>query len=350
MERLVRECFRRPGYVFASGAREMAREAGFKRIAELASNENPFTPSAAAITAAAAALNAANRYPDETMSQLRDAISAFHGGLPAVTGVGMDGVIETVVRLLVSEKDEVAISTPTFSFYGLAVRAQGGSVRTIPREEDFSVDADRFIRGAEGCPLSFLCTPNNPTGNITPTDVIEEILGEIDGLLFLDNAYIEFSGNDYRPLLHRYDNLIIGRTFSKAYALAGLRVGYGLVPEWLVPCYENAQTPFCLNAVSAAAARAALTDHGCVEDYISHVQRWRDRFVAEIDGAWPSDANFVMIDVSPLSAEEAVGKLARQGVVVRSCTSFPDLGKSFIRVSIGEDWENERFLDVIGDL
>jgi histidinol-phosphate aminotransferase len=350
MERLVRECFRRPGYVFASGAREIAREAGFDWIAELASNENPFAPSAAAITAAAGALAGANRYPDETMAVLRDAISAFHGDLSAVTGVGMDGVIETVVRMLVSKGDEVAISTPTFSFYGLAVAAQGGSVRTIPREEDFSVDAGRFIRGARDCPLSFLCTPNNPTGNATPPDVIEEILGGIEGLLFLDNAYVEFSGIDYRPLLHRHDNLIIGRTFSKAYALAGLRVGYGLVPKWLLPCYENAQTPFCLNAVSAAAARGALIDQGTVETYLRHVQHWRDRFTSEIEGAWPSDANFVMIDVSPLSAEETVEKLARQGVVVRSCTNFPGLGTSFIRVSIGEDWENQRFLDVMSAL
>jgi histidinol-phosphate aminotransferase len=170
-------------------------------------------------------------------------------------------------------------------------------------------------------------------------------------LLFLDNAYVEFSNIDYMPLLRRFDNLIIGRTFSKAYALAGLRVGFACVPAWFEPIYRRAQTPFALNAVSAAAAEGALADTEHVRRIVAHVTAWRRRFAEEIPlPVLPSDANFVLVDVSPMSGNEAVERLARRGVVVRSAAGFPGLGDHYIRVSIGDDWENERFLQEIGSL
>jgi histidinol-phosphate aminotransferase len=352
MERLVRSCYKKKGgYVFAQKAGDIAREYGIDRIARLASNENPYPPSAAAQKAAETALRSVNRYPDERTSILADALRGAYGDYSFVCGVGMDGVIETVIRTLVDPGERVVISTPTFSFYALAATGQGAEVITVSREKDFSVDPKNLIRAGRKAKIMIVCSPNNPTGNATPLDVVAELLEGIEGVLFLDNAYVEFSGYDYLPLMKKYENLILGRTFSKIHALAGLRVGYAFVPGWLVPSYQRASTPFTVNSVSAAAAAAALPDKDHTLRYLAQVNQWRKRFTTEVKfPVLPSDANFVMIDVAPRTGDEVVEELARQGIIVRSCRSFAGLPDHYIRVSIGEDWENERFLQVINSL
>ncbi|MDD1715381.1 MAG: aminotransferase class I/II-fold pyridoxal phosphate-dependent enzyme [Methanolinea sp.] len=345
---LVRECYRSGGYVFARNAGEIERKGKVLRIARLASNENPRSPSPLAVEMGTHALRDANRYPAERTGSLLEALRCYHGEYRFVTGVGMDGVIETVIRTLVNPGERVAISVPTFSFYGLAATAQGADVVYIPRNTDFSVDPRRFIREAANAKVSFLCSPNNPTGTVTPLDQVEEILSSIPGILFLDNAYVEFCETDYRPLMRKYENLVLGRTLSKAFSLAGLRVGYAFVPGWMVECYQRAATPFTLNSVSSAAATGALQDPGHVEEAVSRVTRWRERFISDCRyPVHPSGANFVLVDVSPMSGSQMAAELADRGVLVRSCESFPGLAPHFIRVSIGDDWECEQFLEEI---
>jgi len=327
MERLVRSCYKKKsGYVFAKKAEDIAREYGIDRIARLASNENPEPLSAVAREAAGRALLTVNRYPDERVNILMNALRAFYGDYQFVTGVGMDGVIETVIRTLVEPGEKVAISVPTFSFYSLAAMGQGAEVITVPREMDFSINPKTLIRAAQEAKITILCSPNNPTGNATSPEIVEEILEAIEGVLFLDNAYVEFSDYDYLLLMKRHENLILGRTFSKVHSLAGLRIGYAFTPRWLPPWYTRAGTPFAVNSVSAAAAAAALTDTPHAERYIAQVKRWRKRFGTEVKyPILPSDANFVMVDVAPHKSDEVVENLARKGVVVRSCRSFAGL-------------------------
>lgn len=352
MEHLVRSCYKKKnGYVFAKKAENIAREYGISRIARLASNENPYPPSDTAQKAAGIELRNVNRYPDERVNVLTDALRLHYGDYSFVCGVGMDGVIETVIRTLVDPGEQVVISTPTFSFYALAATGQSAEVISVPRETDFSIDPEKLIQAGKQAKIMIVCTPNNPTGNATPVDEVAEILEGIEGVLFLDNAYVEFSRYDYLPLLKRHDNLILGRTFSKIHSLAGLRIGYAFVPQWFVPWYHRASTPFTVNSVSAAAAAAALSDNEHVQRYIAQVNRWRIRYTTEVK--FPvllSDANFVMVDIAPHTSDEMVEELARQGVIVRSCRSFAGLPDHYIRVSIGEDWENERFLQVINSL
>ena len=352
MERLVRSCYKKKsGYVFAKKAEDIAREYGMSRIARLASNENPEPLSPAALEAAEAALKTVNRYPDERVNVLMNALRTAYGDYHFVTGVGMDGVIETIIRTLVDPGEKVAISTPSFSFYALAAMGQGAEVIPVPREADFTVDPKKLIKAAKTAKITFLCSPNNPTGNATSVADVEEILAGIEGLLFLDNAYVEFSGIDYLPLMKRHENLVLGRTFSKVHSLAGLRIGYAFTPRWLPPWYQRAGTPFTVNSVSAAAAAAALGDKGHRERFIAHVRKWRERVTEDVKyPVLPSNANFVMVDVAPHTGDAMVEELARQGVVVRSCRSFAGLEDHYIRVSIGEDWENELFIQVINSL
>ena len=132
------------------------------------------------------------------------------------------------------------------------------------------------------------------------------------------------------------------------HSLAGLRVGSAFVPGWLVPWYQRASTPFTVNSVSAAAAAAALPDKDHAQRYVAQVKRWRKRFTTVVKyPVLPSDANFVMVDIAPRTSDERVEVLVRHGVVVRSCRSFAGLPDHYIRVSIGEEWENERFVQVI---
>ncbi len=351
MKRWVRGCYQSEGYSFAKSAAEVRKKHGLDRIARLASNENPDPPSEAALKSGTDALIHANRYPDERQAFLHEALVAAHGDYPFVTGVGMDGVIETTIRTLVEPGELVAISTPTFSFYRLSAIAQGAGVVEVPRGPGFAVEPVSFIEACEEAKLAFLCTPNNPTGNATSPAVIREILGQIECVLFLDNAYVEFSAFDYLPLLKEYDNLIIGRTFSKAYSLAGLRVGYAVVPEWFRPYYLRAATPHTLNAVSAAAAVGALSDLPHLERARTRVQRLRKELTCRLGyPVMPSDANFVMVDVAPLASDVAVDRLSRMGVLVRSCRSFRGLEDHYVRVSIGADWENEMCIDAFGRL
>lgn len=346
----VRPYLAGPGYVYAERPEAIAARYGFDRVARLGSNENPFGPSPKALEAAAGALADAHRYPEESMSVLRAALAARFGDRAYVVGNGMDGIIETVLRVFCEPGDRVAVSTPTFSFYGIAARGQGAEVATVPRSPDFSVDVEAFAGACCGAKIGFLCTPNNPTGTGTPVEDVRAIAESIgDCLLFLDNAYVDFSDRDYRPLLDRCENLVIGRTFSKLYGLAGFRVGYAMLPDWLLPAYARAATPFCgVASVSAAAAVGALGDDAHVERTRTHVAVWRERLAAECSfPSAPSEANFLMVDVSPHGSDEAVAALARAGVLVRSCRSFPDLADHYLRVSIGAAWENERFLSAV---
>jgi histidinol-phosphate aminotransferase len=352
MEHLVRSCYKKKsGYVFAKKAEDIAREYGIGRIARLASNENPESLSPAAREAAEKALLQVNRYPDERVNVLMNALRRYYGDYNFVSGVGMDGVIETIFRTLVEAGEIVVVSTPTFSFYSLAATGQCAETITVPREADFSVDIKKLIRAGGKAKIVVVCSPNNPTGNATPPDLVAELLEGIEGVLFLDNAYVEFSDHDYLPLMKKYENLILGRTFSKVHSLAGLRIGYAFVPRWLVPWYQRASTPFAVNSVSAAAAAAALHDREHAQRYITQVRQWRKRFISEIKyPVLPSDANFVMIDIAPRTSEEMTAELARHGIVVRSCRSFAGLPDNYIRVSIGDDWENEQFIQVINTL
>ena len=349
MERLVRSIYKKKsGYVFAKKAEDIAREYGIDRVARLGSNENPDPLSPAAQEAARQALLTVNRYPDERVNILTNALKEFYGDYSFVTGVGMDGVIETVIRTLVDHGEKVVIATPTFSFYALAAMGQGAEVVTVPRGPDFSVNPKTMIDAARDAKISILCSPNNPTGNATGPDTVREILEGIEGVLFLDNAYVEFSEHDYLPLMKKHENIIIGRTFSKVYSLAGLRIGYAFTPRWLPPWYNRAGTPFAVNSVSAAAAAAALTDLSHAERYIAQVKLWRNRFVNEVKyPVLPSDANFVMVDIAPRRSDDMVEALARKGVIVRSCRSFAGLPDHYIRVSIGQDWENEMFIEAM---
>lgn len=201
--------------------------------------------------------------------------------------------------------------------------------------------------------MIFLCSPNNPSGNTVSEEDARSILESVNVIVFIDEAYADFSENNLAGLVREYDNLIIGRTFSKAFGLAGMRMGYAVVPEWICREYMKVMTPFSVDVLSIAGGIAALKDTDHLRKSIETVKKGRIQLtqgLGRLCKVYPSDANFIMIDVSPRTAAEVSVSLLEKGIIVRDCTSFRGAGKSLIRITVGTEGQNEKVIDALGHI
>lgn len=339
-------------YVPGKSIEEIAKKYGIdpSEIIKLGSNENVMGPSPKAIEALIATASKVNIYPSADASELVEAISGYTG-LPVenicASGPGMDGLLDNLMRLLIEPGDEVVIPTPTFSYYEIAARANGAvAVHVAPGEElEFDVAAIKASI-SERTKVIFLCSPNNPTGKPMTEKDVRDILAATKGLVFVDEAYVEFADTNLSCMISEYDNLIIGRTFSKAFGLAGLRIGYGLMPAWLKAQYMKIATPFNVSLPAVMAGVAALTDRAYLETSVSSAREGR-RFLTENIPfkVYDSQANFVLVDVFPIVAADVVESLLKKGIIVRNCRSFKNAGESLIRVTVGTQEQNEKVIE-----
>ncbi len=338
-------------YVPGKPVEELRREKGLDRIVKLASNENPHGPSPAAVEAAARAAGAAHRYPDGYGFELKQALARLWGVSPEnlVLGNGSSEIIEMVVRLLVRPGRKVVLASPSFSIYGLTVRAQGGTEVHVPLRHhrvDLGAVAGAVDRDTA---LVILGNPNNPTGTVFGRSEWERFLREVPpgvGVL-LDEAYAEYVTDPHVPRGRDYLDeerpLVVVRTFSKAYGLAGLRIGYGIAPRGLVDYMNRLRLPFNANAPAQAAARAALEDRAHLERSVGANRLGRERLYALFRRMGleyiESQANFVTVRVG--DGDRVYRRLLEQGVIVRSVRSFgmPE----WIRVTVGLPDELDRF-------
>jgi len=201
--------------------------------------------------------------------------------------------------------------------------------------------------------MIFLCSPNNPSGNSIAEEDAREILEYTNAIVFIDEAYVEFADGGITGLVREYENLIVGRTFSKAFGLAGMRMGYAIVPEWIAREYMKVMTPFSMDVLSTAAGLAALGDREYLKKSIDTVKKGRiqlSKGLFSLCRVYPSDANFILIDVSPRSAKEVSEFLLEKGIIVRDCTSFRGAGKSLIRISVGTEVQNEKVIGAFHEL
>ncbi|WP_407354703.1 histidinol-phosphate transaminase [Methanolobus sp. WCC5] len=336
-------------YVPGKSIEEIARKYGIdpSGIIKLGSNENVLGPSPMAIEAMLSASSKVNIYPSADASELVEAISAYTG-LPVAnicaSGPGMDGLLDNLMRLLISPGDEVVLPTPTFSYYEIAARANGAkAVHVLPGEElafDVSAIKDAISQNTK---VVFLCSPNNPTGKMLDEADVRDILEFTKGIVFVDEAYVEFADYNLSHLVTEYDNLIIGRTFSKVFGLAGLRIGYGLMPAWLKVEYMKIATPFNVSLPAVAAGIAALSDNSHLERSISCAKEGRRFLTARIPfKVHDSQANFVLVDVAPLLARDVAESFLQKGIIIRDCRSFKNAGDSLLRVTVGTQQQNEK--------
>ena len=341
-------------YVPGRSIEEIAKKYGLdpETIIKLGSNENPLGPSPLAVSAITKKAGRVNLYPQADAIELRSAIGNYTGypvSNIVVSGNGMDGIFDTLMRLFMSPGAESIIPIPTFSYYEISTLANGGKPVFVDRCNDFSISTEKILGKVNmNTRMIFLCSPNNPSGNSISEKDARKILDSVDAIVFIDEAYVEFAESSITGLVREYQNLIVGRTFSKAFGLAGMRMGYAVVPEWIARVYMKVMTPFSMDVLSAAAGSAALEDRDYLKKSIETVKNGRvqlSRALGSLCKVYPSDANFIMIDVSPRSAKEVSESLLKKGIIIRDCTSFRGAGKSLIRISVGTEVQNEKVIE-----
>jgi histidinol-phosphate aminotransferase len=339
-----------PSYVPATGAAKKA-----DRLIRLDMNESPYGPSPRT-RAALADFVQTNRYPDFQQTALRTALAEYTG-VPMdqiVCGAGLDDVFTSLAQLLIDPSDGVIISEPTFGVYRPLFSLHGARVVNVPLTGDFGLQPDKIVQAVNAATkLIVICSPNNPTGNLFPMDEIEHICANTSCLVAIDEAYVEFSGQSHIPLMERYPNVMILRTMSKWAGLAGMRVGYGLVPEHLVGAFHHVTPPFHNVAlVSSEAAVASLEDRDFLLRQVTSICAARNRLhdqLAEIPGLAParSVTNFILVKTQLADARPLVRAIAERGVLIRSYSD--PLLQSYFRVSVGLPEENATFLRALHD-
>ncbi len=333
-------------YVAGKGFGEISRKYGIapEAIVKLGSNENPYGPSPRAAEAMAAI--SPERYPEP--EELIAGIAAYTG-FPEemiIIGAGMDGVMDTLTRLFLEKGDRTFIPTPTFSYYEILTITAGATPVLSPRGQHFEVAGSSMPPEIK---MAFLCSPNNPTGNVMSEEEICALLESTEAIVFLDEAYVEFADRSLIRLVERYDNLIVGRTLSKAFGLAGMRLGYAVAPQWIADQYRRAAPPFYgISCASVAAGAAALSDLPFMRRTVEKIRSERDR-LQKATGAHPSQANFLYLE-TPISSREYVELFLARGIIIRDCRSFWGAGEHHARVTVGTPSENDRFLSAFQEI
>ena len=319
-------------------------------VLRMMSNESPYSPSPRVINAIIEAATRGNFYPGgapalKNKLALRDSLA--EGSV--ILGAGSTELIDLVIRTFVGPGEEVLLSVPTFSMYEARTRTVGGIPVLVAMTEDHDHDLSGLIRGVtERTKLIFLCTPNNPTGGRISESDMRRLL-RLGLPTVIDEAYHEFSeGESFSRLLDEFPNAIVLRTFSKAFGLAGIRLGYALAHPAVVRLLSRVKVPWNIPAITLAAASAALDDAAEFDARISELRVAREELtdkLTRIDGLVPvpSEGNFVLIDVSSTgqSAERLVESMLKDGVLIRSL-SVHHAKRSYVRVTVGTREQNAR--------
>ena len=310
----------------------------------LDANENPFETTL-------------NRYPDPQQTALKELISK-QKELPinqVLLGNGSDEVLDLIVRAFCEpNQDSILTLPPTYGMYG--VLAQLNSIENIevPLSKDFNINVDQVLKQVKPrTKLLFICSPNNPSGNIMDVNAVTRLLKAFDGLVVIDEAYIDFTTiESWMQHLNTFPNLIVTQTLSKAYGLAGIRLGTCYASKEIIAVLNKIKPPYNINSLTQQAAIEALQNNE-VSDQVSSILREREKlanalascfFVKKI---YPSDANFILIKVD--DANKRYDELLRHGIVIRNRTT--QLGcENCLRISLGTPAENKQLLTLLNTL
>jgi histidinol-phosphate aminotransferase len=328
---------------------------------KLSSNESPFGPSPKVLEAVTAAMAEINRYPDGSQHALRNAIAQVHG-LDAnriVCGSGSSELLDLLIRSYLGPGDELLISENTFVMVSIYALAQGVDLISAP-EKDFTIDVDALLaRLSDKTRMVVIANPNNPTGTYLNEKEILRLHAALPKhvLLVLDAAYGEFVDrsdyNDGASLAEKFDNVVVTRTFSKAYGLAGLRIGWGYFPAEVCEVIQRLRIPFNITNVATAAAIAAVQDTAYLEETCTQTRRWMERIGADLAELGlhvvPSVANFYLIDFSRGSGDAASAQqhLEASGIIPRPVRPGGGGGADVLRITVGADAENEALLSAM---
>lgn len=340
---------------------ELEREYGITNSIKLASNENPWGPSPKVIRALRAELSQLHRYPDGSCYYLVQALAEKLGIASGeiVMGNGSNEIIEFLVKAFVQEGDEVITSHPSFLMYQKIVQVRGGINHVLPLRDmrHDLVGIKKLV--SEKTRLIFIDNPNNPTGTAIPPVDLYRFLSDIPEsvIVVLDEAYVDFMDKklqvDFYSLIRNVEGrcpVVFLRTFSKAYGLSGLRVGYGMMAREIAECLHKVRQPFNINQMAQVGALAALEDEEYYQLTLDRTAKARAYLSHEVDAlgcrSYPTETNFFLIDVRG-NADKLYQAMLHQGVIVRSMSAYGFT--NFIRVTFGTEEENKRFVKSLAD-
>ena len=336
---------------------------GIETIFKLSSNENPFGPSKLVIDAYNTAINDITIYPDPLNDELINKISDFYSidSKGILCGCGSDEILHLLARAYLSGNDEAIVSENCFAVYPLAIKASGARVIRA-KEINFKTQIQSILGLINNATkMIFLANPNNPTGTIISYDEIIELHSKLPSniLLVLDEAYAEYvkveSYKNYFDLVNNNNNVVITRTFSKVYGLAGLRVGWAYCPKDVVETLNRLRIPFSVNSTAQKVAVAALDDQNHVINSVKHNTNWLSKMELELEGlgfsVTPSSCNFLLIEASSnldFSADEVYEYLCSKGIIVRQMHEY-NL-PNFLRITIGTGEANKLVISSLKEL
>jgi histidinol-phosphate aminotransferase len=324
----------------------------------LNTNEAPEPPPAAFTAELAAELERVDwhRYPDRSYTALREAIADHHGVDPAqvFAANGSNEVLQTLCLAYGGPGRSVAVFEPTYALHSHIARVTATGVVAGERAADFSLDPEvvRDLLATHSPAITFLCSPNNPTGMVEPESTVREVLDQVPGLLVVDEAYGQFAPRSALELVGDDVPLVVTRTYSKTWSMAAARLGYLIGPRPLVQQLDQVVLPYHLDTLKQVAGRLALRYEPEMRARVANLVEERGRLVARLAelavDVWPSGANFVLFRPRERDGGEVWQRLVERSVLVRDCSGWPRLA-GCLRVTIGTPAEDDAFLAALED-
>jgi histidinol-phosphate aminotransferase len=323
----------------------------------LNTNESPYPPPEAFFSDLGERISSLelNRYPDREVRELRERLAAHVGTLTERVWVA-NGSNEVLLQSLLAfggPERKAMTFEPTYAMHWRIARTAGTRVLRARRNVDFTLHLEASLEAVamQQPDILFMCSPNNPTGNANTQEEIEAICRAAPGVVILDEAYTEFSGTTFLRLLEDFDNLIVTRSFSKAWRLAGARLGYMVAQPWVIEQLERVRLPYHLSTLSQTAGLVALDHVAELLSTVETIRHERDRFWRELSTmkgitAFPSQANFILFRCDAAPAREVWERLLDKGVLVRDFSEVPGC-EECLRVSVGTPQQDERFLEAL---
>ena len=348
-----------PVYIPGKPIEEVERMLGLKNIIKVASNENPLGPSPKAMAAIKKAMKDMNRYPDAASWYLKAKIATTHKTAidRIVCGNGSDEVIILTVRAFLNKGDEVIIAKPTFLIYQVAAGIAGANIKYVPLKKDLKYDLMAMRKAiTDKTKIIFIANPDNPAGTYVTKAELDEFFDGLpnDVIVYLDEAYFELASSfakDYpngMDYLTNRPNLIVARSFSKIYGLAGLRIGYGITSPRMVQYLDKFRDPFNVNCLAQAGACAAMDDKDFVDRTLKLVKEERQFLWDELEKMGleyiKTVTNFMMINVKR-DSKKVFEDMICNGVIIRDMQAWGY--DTFIRVSVGTRKENKIFIETL---
>ena len=308
----------------------------------LDANENPYN-------------DPINRYPDPLQEKLKARLAPLKGVRPSqiFLGNGSDEAIDLVYRIFCNpEKDNVVAMAPTYGMYKVCADINNIEYRSVPLSDDWQLDPKALLKATDArTKVIWICSPNNPTGNDIPREVIHEVLTSFEGIVVVDEAYSDFSTNQpFRSVLDKYPNLIVLNTFSKAWASAAIRLGMAFASEEIIALFNKVKYPYNVNLLTQEKACALLSDLGTIDSWMAQIRREKENVLPALYElpivlkVFPTDANFVLVRVT--DANSIYRYLIEKGIVVRN-RSRVQLCENCLRITIGTRQENNELLGAL---